>query len=271
MPKKLGVVMSGGGARGAYQIGVMEVLKNAGFLEDVYAYSGSSVGSLNAVLLATSTIEQAKDVWLSMDEDTLFDNKQNFFKRLFEAGKDLVFEGYYQTENLNRLIDKVIDYDAIKQKDIFVTTSYVGSEDPSFFELLSFNIRNAFSKEDHVRYTNLKDCDEITIKKTLLASCALPIVFKPIIINHATYYDGGVLDNHPIKPLIDYGCDDILLIDLFRFRLKRLPHDKDVTIHTIKPSKSLRGIMDFSRKHILRRYELGKKDAHTFLDTLHSD
>ncbi|MFW5841799.1 MAG: patatin-like phospholipase family protein [Bacillota bacterium] len=268
MPKKLGVVMSGGGARGAYQIGVMEVLENAGLLENVCAYSGSSVGSLNAVLLATSTIENAKDVWLSMDEDTLFNNDKNFFKRIFEAGRDLVFEGYYQTDKLDNLIDQVINYDAIKQKNIFVTTSHVGSEDPSFFELVSFNIRNAFSKEDHVRYTNLKDLDEPTMKKTLLASCALPIVFKPVIIDHATYYDGGVLDNTPIKPLIDYGCDEILLIDLFRFRLKRLAHDKDVTIHTIKPSKSLRGIMDFSRKHILRRYDLGKKDAYAFLETL---
>ncbi len=266
MPKKLGVVMSGGGARGAYQIGVLEVLKNAGFLENVCAYSGSSVGSLNAVLLATSTIENAKDVWLSMDEDTLFNNDKNFFKRIFEAGRDLVFEGYYQTDKLDALIEKVIDYDAIKEKDIFVTTSHVGNEDPSFFELLSFNIRNAFSKEDHVRYTNLKECDKKTMKKTLLASCALPIVFKPIIIDHSTYYDGGVLDNTPITPLINHGCDEIILIDLFRFRLKRLPHDNDVTIYTIKPSKSLRGIMDFSRKHILRRYELGKKDAHAFLD-----
>lgn len=271
MPTKLGVVMSGGGARGAYQIGVMEVLKNAGFLANVCAYSGSSVGSLNAVLFATDTIENAKDVWLSMDEDTLFNNDKNFFKRIFEAGRDLVFEGYYQTDKLDSLIDQVIDYEAIRQKDIFVTTSHVGDEDPSFFELLSFNIRNAFSKEDRVRYTNLRECDEATMKKTLLASCALPIVFKPIIINHATYYDGGVVDNTPVTPLIEHGCDEILLIDLFRFRLKRLHHDKNVTIHTIKPSRSLRGIMDFSRKHILRRYELGKKDAHTFLNGLNTD
>ncbi|MFP4286980.1 MAG: patatin-like phospholipase family protein [Candidatus Izemoplasmataceae bacterium] len=263
--KKLGICLSGGGARGAYQIGVIKALKEAGLLENIHAISGASVGSLNACLLAMNDIEIAENLWLSMDKDSVFNEEQSFIKKLFSEGKDLVLHGYYNTKRFETMIENTIDYDAIYNHDIYISISHVGDDDASIGELLSINLRNLFDDVVHTRYVNLKTLDKEDIKKTLMASCAIPVIFKPVIIGHETFYDGGVLDNRPIKPLIDAGCEEIILIDLFRFRFKK-KEEKQVQVHTISPSRSLSGIMNFSNKHMKRRFEIGEKDAKKFIE-----
>ncbi|MFH5880946.1 MAG: patatin-like phospholipase family protein [Candidatus Izemoplasmataceae bacterium] len=265
MKKKLGICLSGGGARGAYQIAVLKVLQEAGILDDIHAISGSSVGSLNAVLLAMKDLTIAENLWLSMDKDSLFSEEQNFIKKMFKEGKAFVFKGYYNTQRFEELIDNTVQYDAVYNNDIYVSTSHVGDENVTIAELLSLNVRNMFDKENHTRYPLLRELTQEDIKKTLLASCAIPVFFKPVVINNETYYDGGVLDNTPITPLINAGCEEIIVIDLFRLKMKKTSDDKNITIHTITPSRSLSGILNFSNKQMHRRFEIGKKDAEKFI------
>jgi NTE family protein len=264
--KKLGICLSGGGARGAYQIGVIKALKEAGFLDHVHAISGASVGSLNACLLAMDDINVAENLWLSMDKDSVFKEEQSFIKKLFHEGKEIVYKGYYNTKRFETMIENTIQYDAIYNNDIYVSISHVGDDEASLTELLSVNLRNMFDDVVHTKYVNLKTLDKDDIKKTLMASCAIPVIFKPVVINGETYYDGGVLDNRPIKPLLDAGCDEIILIDLFRFRFKK-KEEKKANVLTISPSRSLSGIMNFSNKQMHRRFELGEKDAKKFLES----
>ena len=271
MSKKFGIVLSGGGARGAYQVGVYRALKEAGLVDKVYAFSGASVGSLNAVMFASGDIDKAEAVWLSLDSDSLFVNEEGFFKRLWDARGSLLHEGYYAMDNLEKLIESTIDYEAIRQNRIHVATTRVADENATMFELLSTNIRNWFDQETHIMYQRLDALNKSDIKRTLLASCAIPIVFKPIVIDHQTYYDGGVLDRTPVKPLIDDGCDDILMIDLFRFRRRNRVKDKNIRFNVIKPSKALGGILDFSREKIKHRLALGLEDGRQFVQHMKSD
>lgn len=263
MPNKRGIVLSGGGARGAYQIGVLKVLKAHGLLDDIHAVSGSSVGSLNAVLLALDDLEKAEKLWFEIDGEAMFKSDENIFKRIMHEGIDFVYQGMYPNEELEKLIDSSVNFEALKKKKVFVATSYVGEGKATFWELMTVNIRNLFSKVPLVRYTQINALEKEAVKKTLLASCAIPIVFKPIVIEDKTYYDGGVLDNAPCQPLYEEGCDEVIVIDLFKFRKHKCP--KEVTFYQIKPSKNLRGIMDFSKEQIKRRFELGVKDAEQFI------
>lgn len=68
--RKLGIVLAGGGAKGAYQIGVWKYLHEIGLDKHISCSSGASVGALNAVLMAASEIETAEEIWL---EDNLKD------------------------------------------------------------------------------------------------------------------------------------------------------------------------------------------------------
>jgi len=269
MTKKIGVALAGGGARGAYQIAVLKVLKEHGYLDNVYAVSGASVGSLNAVVLATDDLDKAKDIWLSMDQDSLFKAENStVLKRLFKEKFNFIYKGVYQTDKLETMIDDMLDYKKLKDKHVYVATSEVGDDNSSFMELITLNLRNFFGKKDLIRYQSLSDMDYDHVKRTLLASCAIPVVFKPVVIDNKTYYDGGVLDNLPIQPLIDAGCNEIIAIDLFRFNFHRKDTIKDIPITHIYPRKNLRGIMDFRSEQLKRRYELGEIDALNVIETL---
>ena len=175
---KRGIVLSGGGARGAYQIGVAKALTEAGLFDGIDAYAGASVGSLNAVLLASGELERAERLWLDVDRDTLFKEERSFIAKLFSEGKNLVYNGYYDTANLRRMLDENIDLKRFADKQVYIAVSHVGTKDCSLLQLLTLNVRNLFDKQGLIRYRLLQEHGEEDIKKILMASCAIPVVFN---------------------------------------------------------------------------------------------
>jgi NTE family protein len=258
---KIGLALAGGGARGAYQIGAWKAFKEKGLDKLIVAYSGASVGSLNAALFAMGDYDAAYKVWMSLDRDSLFNLEDKIYKRVFKEKLRFLDKGVYDTLDLEVLIEDALDYDKIRKKDVFVATTHLGSEESTFFSLLQTNYKHYFKSEKQTKYQNLKVLSDEHIKKTLLASCAIPIVFRPIRIGDETFYDGGLLDNTPFKPLVDIGCDVIIIIDLFKHSFVKKQSAEGVKLITVNPKKSLRGILDFSNKYIERRFELGYKDT----------
>ena len=66
MAKKIGLVFAGGGGKGAYHIGVWKALREYGIDKNITAVAGTSVGALNAALLAHGDYGLAEDVWLNI-------------------------------------------------------------------------------------------------------------------------------------------------------------------------------------------------------------
>ena len=259
--KKIGIALSGGGARGAYQIGAWKAFKEKGLDTRIVAYSGASVGSLNAALFAMDDYDAAYNVWMSLDRDSLFNLEKKIYRRVFKEKLRFLDKGVYDTSDLEALIEEALDYNKIREKDVFVATTHLGNDESTFFSLLQTNYKHYFKSEKQTKYQNLNILSNDHIKKTLLASCAIPIVFRPIRIGDETFYDGGLLDNTPFQPLVDIGCDVIIIIDLFKHSFVKKQSADGVKIITVNPKKSLRGILDFSNKHIERRFELGYKDT----------
>ncbi|QMS85709.1 patatin-like phospholipase family protein [Candidatus Xianfuyuplasma coldseepsis] len=266
--KKLGIALAGGGARGAYQIGAWKALKEFGIDQHITAFSGASVGSLNAVLFAMGDYELAKETWMNLDDKSLFNIEKHIMKRLFKEKLNFFNRGVFSTRKLEKMLHETIDYDIIKDKEIYVATTHIGDDNSTFFDLLRTNYEHYFKKNQRIHYVDLRTIDPETIEKTLLASCAIPIAFRPITIKGKTYYDGGVLDNTPYQPLIDAGCDTIIVIDLYTFSSMRIKKVEEANVYTIFPKRSLRGILDFSHKHIERRFELGYHDMKQKLETI---
>ncbi len=257
--KKIGIALAGGGARGAYQIGALKAMKESGFLDfgEIHAISGASIGSINACFLAMDAIEEAERLWLNLEETDLLQNDGKLFQRLAEERFDFIRRGMYRTDHFENWLDEIIDFDAVRKHNVYVTTSHVGGSDCNFFELMTLNIRELFGRETLIRYPSLKDMDDEHIRKTILASCAIPVFFKPVVIDDETYYDGGVLDNTPYKPLIDAGCEEIIVIDLFRINFSRKREEDGVPIRQFFPKRHLRGILNFDKRQIKRRFDLG--------------
>ncbi len=259
--KKLGLALAGGGARGAYQIGAWKALKELGIDKMISAYSGASVGSLNAVLFAMEDYNLAEETWLKLEKDSLFNMEKKIYKRILKERLNFLNRGIYSTKRLEKLMDNIIDYEKIKDKEIYITTTYLGGEKSSFFDLLRVNYKHYFKSDKQINYHLLSKLSQENIKRTMLASCAIPVAFKPIVIGNESYYDGGLLDNIPYQPLIDGGCDLIIVIDLFKTSFVRKKEVKGVRILTVHPKRSLRGVLDFSNKHIQRRFQLGYEDT----------
>lgn len=266
--KKLGIALAGGGARGAYQIGAWRALKEHGLDDKFSAFSGASVGSLNAVLFAMGDYDLAYNTWMSLDKKSLFNLEKHILKRLLKEKLNFINRGVYSTRRLERLMRNTIDFSKIKDKEIYIATTHLGDKKSTFIDLLRTNYKHYFKNEQQIEYIDFNKLDDEDKIKTCLASCAIPVAFKPIELGSETYYDGGILDNTPYQPLIDAGCDIIIVIDLFTFSPMRIKKVEGVKLYTCYPKRSLRGILDFNHKYIQRRFDFGYNDMNKLLEKI---
>lgn len=161
---KIGLTLSGGGARGAAHIGVIRALLEHGIVPNVV--SGTSAGSVAAALYAAGQ---------TPDEMLDFVAKSSVYK--------LIKVGIPRTglTNLNYLRQKLIE---TIRKDSF--------------EGLRYPL--------HVAITNL-NTGQVEIRSSgvlfdvIVASCSLPFVFKPVLLNGQLYVDGGVMSNLPVRAI----------------------------------------------------------------------
>ena len=81
---KLGLVFSGGGGKGAYQIGVWKALEEFGLTDKVEVVAGTSVGALNALLFAQRNYELAEHVWLHIRQEDIINIDPDFIFRILQ-------------------------------------------------------------------------------------------------------------------------------------------------------------------------------------------
>lgn len=244
----IGLVLSGGGGKGAYQLGVLKVLQEQGLLDNVTAISGASIGAVNALLYAMGDINIMYEAWKEIDMDTVFDIDLNMI-----AERRL----YFSRNEMLAMLERFIDIEKIKvdKRDIYVSISKVNE------------VQEAVS----VEYRKLSDYDVETIKKLLLASTALPVMYEPVEIDGNQYRDGGMLDNEPIQPLYDAGIRQFIVIGLKAGKVLNTDKWPDAQFITIYPSHDLgdliEGTLNFSDRAKEFRQMLGEKDALRALKT----
>lgn len=172
---KIGLVLSGGFAKGAYQLGAIKAVKELIPFEDFASVSTSSVGALNGYAFVADRLDMIEDMWLN-----IFDGK----KRMF-------ITELLQSELLQR---DIIDICKDEQPCIQLYTDLVD-----------------FSKKQ-VYYKDLRKIDPKDIPTYLKASVAFPGFNKSVRIGENKFFDGGFIDNIPVKPLLDKELDYIICI-----------------------------------------------------------
>ncbi len=262
---KLGLCFSGGGARGAYQIGACQALKEAGVLEHVEVFSGTSIGAANASIVATCSLDKAKQIWFDIPEDTLR-RTENLFKKLIREPGTVVLEGMYETTNLRKVLRENLDFQELKGKEVYVTISEAGKKGGGFIPLVKSTYRHYIKHESHVIYTNIALQDPEHAFKDIIASCSIPLVFSPTNIDGEQYFDGGLYDNVPVKPLIDAGCDTVIVLHLDRLPYFYKRRYKDITFHSIRPSGFLGWYLKFASDQSITRYQMGYDDCKRYLE-----
>ncbi|GEM_PF-283947 len=261
--KKTGLCLSGGGARGSYEIGAVMALKDAGIYQNIKHFSGASIGAANAAILATSSIEVAKEIWLTMPDNPLIKNqnlKDTLKQRTFE-------EGLYSMQLYEKILSSHIAISSLNDKEVYVAISESGKVTKGISELIKSSIYHFMKKDSKVHYIKLNDLDNKLALEVVKASSSIPILFPPIILENRKYYDGGVFDNTPVQPLVDAGCEEIILINIGSFGSirKRKLNFPGVTIHEIKSKHRLGSILDFSKEHALQLIQYGYEDTMEYL------
>ena len=262
MKKKIGLCFTGGGARGAYQIGAAQALSDLGIYENISAFSGTSIGAANVAIMASTSIEKAREIWFNIPKDAL-KMSEAVVTRLKKEKFSTFDNGIYTMETFNKIMIDLIDHDVLLKKDVFVTVSESGDMTKGLFELFRSSYKHYIKKDSKVLYVPLKKLDKGDQIKAVTASCSIPIIFPAVTGQNKKYYDGGVFDNTPIRPLIDFGCNEVIVIGISFFAFELIQSEKfpNVKIHQIKGRKKMGGVLDFSSKHSKEIYKYGYKDT----------
>ncbi|NCB92899.1 MAG: patatin-like phospholipase family protein [Clostridia bacterium] len=252
MDKEYGIVLEGGGAKGAYQIGAWKALREAGV--KIKGIAGTSVGALNGALMCMDEFDTAQQVWENLTYSQVMDVEDEKMQRLMEREMPFweavgdVFkrmgEGGVDITPLKELILSVIDEDKIRQspRELYIKTFSVD-------QLKELDI-------------DLKDVEPGQMKDFLLASAYIFPLFKNEKLHGQTYIDGGAINNVPLDSLIDRGYEDIIMIRIFGIgREKRVKIPEDTRIMVIEPRVNLGDIIDFNPKKSIRNMKIGYYDA----------
>lgn len=229
---RTGLVLSGGGVRGAYEVGItqgiLEALSASGHPESPFgAVAGSSVGAINAAFVAANchapglNVGRLIDAWTSMDFATIFSPQLLTFVRQLFRGTVPPTKGTQQLGStllnpgpLEELVRKTVDFDQIHRNvssgelhGLFIAALQVATGRTTLFGELT----------QGAVYKPSKDPRRIAVRENItlehvLASTAIPLVFPARRVGGDFYCDGGLRFNTPIAPVIRAGARRLIVV-----------------------------------------------------------
>jgi len=254
-----GLALEGGGARGAYHIGVVKALLENGY--DFDGFVGTSIGAINAAVLAQGDFEKALDIWANISMEQLFDVDDKF---LLELGK--LELNMKLPSNIKRSLKKIIDgrgvdtsrMKAFIEKHIDEEKIRRSGKD---FGLVTVSINERIPYEIF-----LEDIPEGKLINFIMASASFP-GFKPEVIDEKLFLDGGLYNNCPINLLTDKGYDEVIAIrtgapGIFR----KVEHVKGIKL--ISPHEHLGNMLLFTKERSAALIKLGYLDGLRFVKNL---
>jgi NTE family protein len=257
-----GLALEGGGARGAYHIGAVKALYEKGYEFD--GFVGTSIGAINAALLAQGSFESALELWENITMEQLFEEDEQKILQLADfaaLSKDkklppairktllnISKNGGINTEKMRAFIGSYLNEEKIRQngKDFGLVTLSLNERKP--YELM------------------LPDIPDGQLLNYIMASASFP-AFRPETIGENKFLDGGVYDNCPYNLLLEKGYDEIIAvrtnaIGIFR-KVKNMGKVK-----IISARESLGPVMLFSPQRSAANIMLGYYDALRFCENL---
>ena len=253
---KKGLVLEGGGTKGAYQIGAYKALRDLGI--KFTGIAGTSIGALNGALIIQDDDKVMEDIWINYDYKSFMNIDEDTYERYkniemkaknFHDVVDLINKARKNNgidiSPLRKLLQEKIDEDKIRQSniDFGITTAYW---DGKIFPKLLYT----------------EDIPKGRLADYLIASASLPI-FQLDKLDDKLYLDGRFSDNIPINMLAQKGYNDIVVIRLVNDSIgkKIINKYKDLNLKLIVPSQDLGGSLNKDKEHIETNVKLGYLDT----------
>nr|WP_087022954.1 patatin-like phospholipase family protein [Thaumasiovibrio subtropicus] len=237
------LVLTGGGARAAYQVGVLKAI--ASWYPRVHhspfnIICGTSAGGINAVSLACYNssfrlgVKKLEWLWARLHTERIFAANwsgvsrhigRQWLSRMQSEHLEPRPFGLFDNRPLRHLLNQVVNYSKLEKQihqgsldAISITTSrYHDGHAVTFYQGNNKIANWRSSKQEGVR--------QLLHTEHLLASSAIPLLFPASRIDRHYYGDGSIHQLAPLKPAIEMGADKILVIDLINKsqRLNRPP------------------------------------------------
>lgn len=197
------LVLGGGGARGAYQIGVWQALKELDI--PIQIITGTSVGALNGALIVQDDFEQAKEMWEQIDtkkilsfpmKETTGNTLPDMLSKMASFTVAAIQSKGVSTRPLQQLIDATFSPEKLeqaKQQFYLVTTELPGVVET----VIHFNT-----------------CKNDQWKQWLLASSSFFPAMAAAQIDGKYYIDGGYRNNIPVDTAIANGATECIIVDV---------------------------------------------------------
>jgi NTE family protein len=255
---KLALVLSGGGSKGAYEIGVYKALRKLHKKIDIT--TGTSIGAVNAMFVAQNDLYGALKFWKNISFKMMFD--ENAFVALESDPLSHIYAEYAK----NFINEGGLDI--YKMKDCFPKFFH-----PFFFYhsnidygLVTYNVT-----QNKPVFKFKKDLTKDNIKDYILASASCYPAFKPYEIDNELYVDGGYFDNIPINLAVEMGATEVIAVDLRAVGFKKILKDKSIEVTYIAPRNNIGSFLVFDKNQAKHAIKLGYNDAMKTFNKLDGD
>ena len=245
---KLGLVLSGGGSKGAYEIGVYIALKK--LKKNISIVTGTSIGAVNGMLITQKDLKGALSFWNHVSFKNIYDENEfppiedeKLSKIYMQYAKGFINEGGLDIYKMKKLFDVYF-----KPNKFFKSNIDYG--------LVTYN----FTQRKPV-IKSKKTLTKNNIKDYVLASASCYPAFKPYLIDNEMYIDGGYYDNMPINLAIDLGATEIIAVDLRAIGFKKAIKDKTVDVTYIAPRNKIGSFLVFDKVQARKAIKLGYNDT----------
>ena len=246
---KIGLVLSGGGSTGAYQMGVIKALEELKIKCDIV--TGTSIGSINGAMYVTGAINKAEEMWNKLNFKSIFseDIKYESQKDELDVIKKYIkvaTKGGIEPSNLKQNLIDNIDLDKFYNSNIDYGLTTVNFPSLKTIKLTKKEIK----REELLDY--------------IIASSTVFPVFKLKKINNKKYIDGGVRDTMPYDLAIKMGADKLIIVNtsyFFKYAKisKKLMSKYDIKI--IRPRNKTGPSLMFESKQSIKNIKYGYNDT----------
>ncbi len=257
--EKYCLVLSGGGSKGVYHLGVWEALEELGI--EVEAFIGNSIGAILAGFLAQGKTREMKAIGEKLNLDFIMKIPGEFIHEgaiSIKKANLAAFQRFYHSiwekkgidiSPLREMIYNTLDEAAIRKsgRDLGVVT----------FNLSDFK----------PQYKFLDEMEEGAVLDYLLASAAFPGL-EQTVIHGKSYIDGGVVDNIPYKMARARGYRNIIVVDISGMGINRKTNIQGTKTIYIKNSVNMGWVFDFKPSFLEKYRKLGYLDAKKALGAL---
>ncbi len=224
---RVGVVLSGGGAKGAYEAGALQaIVKKAG---NIQVMTGSSIGAINAAIFAceyqrsgdmVKAAELVRKTWLELDDvfeiSILRIIGQAILSQIY-TGSPFNFPSLVDNSKIKAKLRELIP-PAMKISDIDCLDLAINATSLSSGKTVSFTRDN-----------------DAYLLEAVLASSAIPLILASQFIKEDYYVDGGVFNNTPLRDALAAGASEIIVVEL-------KPISTALYMETIRDSADFTGV-----------------------------